>query len=651
MVEDSAGDAELVVLHIERAGYAVEWERVDEAAAFKAAINRPAWDVILCDHSMPGFSGLDALAILRASGRDVPFIFVSGTMGEDAAVEAMRAGAQDYVVKGNFKRLAPAIERGLRDAQTRAQKMQAEQSLELRTSALEAAANAVVIVQRDGLIHWVNPAFTSLTGYSAAEAIGQNLWLLQSDQHDRDFYANLWPTILAGRVWRGEMINRRKDGSLYPEDQTITPVRDARGEITHFISIKQDITERKRLEEQFLQAQKMEVVGHLAGGVAHDFNNILAVILGYADLMEQELDPGDAIRPLVEEVRAAAERAVGLTKQLLIFSRRQKFEPVVLDPNEVLTGMQKMLRRLVDESIELTIDPGQAIGRVKADSGYLGQVVLNLVVNARDSMPNGGKLTIATSNSALDEIFTRARPGMAGKDYVMLSVSDTGCGIADEIKARIFETFFTTKSEGKGTGLGLATCKTIVQQFGGHIEFESEVGRGTTFRVYLPRADQPLGHAHEPARGGPLPRGTETLLVVEDEPSLRHLAARLLETQGYTVLRANSGQDGLRVAREHQGPPIRLVLTDVIMPEMGGIMMVEWLDAAYPGLKILYTSGYTDSGIEAHCKLNPGVAFLAKPYTPASLTHKVRAMLDNHADTAFVRKPAPVANPSTSDST
>jgi two-component system, cell cycle sensor histidine kinase and response regulator CckA len=498
----------------------------------------------------------------------------------------------------------------------------------------------VVIVQRDGRIQWVNPAFTSLTGYSAAEAIGQNPRLLQSGQHDRPFYANLWQTILAGRVWRGEMINRRKDGSLYPEDQTITPVRDARGEITHFISIKQDVTERKRLEEQFLQAQKMEAVGHLASGVAHDFNNILTVILGYADLMEQELKPGDSTGPLVEEVRAAAERAVGLTKQLLIFSRKQKMQPVVLDPNEVLTGMQKMLQRIVDETIELTFTPGPAIGRVKADSGYLGQVVLNLVVNARDAMPNGGKLTIATSNCTLNENSTPTRTGQAAGDYVMLSVSDTGCGITDEVQARMFETFFTTKPEGKGTGLGLATCQTIVQQSGGHIEFDSEVGRGTTFRVYLPRADQPLEFADEPTRGGTLPRGTETLLVVEDEPSLRNLTARLLETQGYVVLRANSGQDGLRVAREHKGPPLRLVVTDVIMPEMGGTMMVERLAATYPDLKILYTSGYTDSGIEAQCQFNSNIAFLAKPYTPVRLTRKVRALLDNLPDTSFLGKPS-----------
>jgi two-component system, cell cycle sensor histidine kinase and response regulator CckA len=640
MVEDSALDAELAVRHIEQAGHAVKWERVDDAAAFKAAMELQAWDVILCDHSMPGFSGLDALAILRGSGLDVPFIFVSGTMGEDAAVGAMQAGAQDYVVKGNFKRLVPAIERGLRDAQMRAQKIQAEQMLRLRTSALEAAANAVVIVQRDGRIQWVNPAFTSLTGYSAAEAIGQNPRLLQSGQHDRPFYANLWQTILAGRVWRGEMINRRKDGSLYPEDQTITPVRNARGEITHFIGIKQDVTERKRLEEQFLQAQKMEAVGHLASGVAHDFNNILTVILGYADLMEQELKPGDSTGPLVEEVRAAAERAVGLTKQLLIFSRKQKMQPVVLDPNEVLTGMQKMLQRIVDETIELTFTPGPAIGRVKADSGYLGQVVLNLVVNARDAMPNGGKLTIATSNCTLNENSTPTRTGQAAGDYVMLSVSDTGCGITDEVQARMFETFFTTKPEGKGTGLGLATCQTIVQQSGGHIEFDSEVGRGTTFRVYLPRADQPLEFADEPTRGGTLPRGTETLLVVEDEPSLRNLTARLLETQGYVVLRANSGQDGLRVAREHKGPPLRLVVTDVIMPEMGGTMMVERLAATYPDLKILYTSGYTDSGIEAQCQFNSNIAFLAKPYTPVRLTRKVRALLDNLPDTSFLGKPS-----------
>jgi CheY-like chemotaxis protein len=287
-----------------------------------------------------------------------------------------------------------------------------------------------------------------------------------------------------------------------------------------------------------------------------------------------------------------------------------------------------MLRRLIDENIELTMVPGKQIGRVKADSGYVGQVLMNLVVNARDAMLNGGKLTIATNNVTLDENYARTHTGAIPGDYVMLSVSDTGTGMTDAVKAHLFEPFFTTKPKGKGTGLGLATCRTIVQQSGGHIGVYSEVGKGTTFKIYFPRVEQPMDRSTKPGETSPLPRGTETLLLVEDEPSVRHLTCRILESQGYNVLRANNGQDALHVTREHKGSPIRLVVTDVIMPLMGGKVMAEWLKTTYPDLKILFTSGYTDDAIAQHGVLETGVEFLSKPYTPAMLARKVREMLD-----------------------
>ena len=310
----------------------------------------------------------------------------------------------------------------------------------------------------------------------------------------------------------------------------------------------------------------------------------------------------------------------------------------MLDLNDVVNNLEKMLRRLIDEHIEMTIVPGKQTGHIKADSGYVGQVLMNLVVNARDAMPHGGKLTIATNNVTLDENYALTHTGVIPGDYTMLAVSDTGTGITAEIKAHLFEAFFTTKPIGKGTGLGLATCQTIVQQSGGHIGVDSEVGRGTTFRIYFPSVNQPLDPETEFIKAGPLPRGTETLLVVEDEPSVRHLATGVLEAQGYNVLRANNGQDALHVAGEHKGPPIRLVITDVVMPLMGGKAMAEWLKITRPDLKILFTSGYTDDAIAQHGMLEPGVAFLPKPYTPEILARKVRAMLDNKTDTAFLRE-------------
>jgi signal transduction histidine kinase len=386
--------------------------------------------------------------------------------------------------------------------------------------------------------------------------------------------------------------------------------------------------ERKQLEAQFIEGQKMDVIGQLAGGVAHDFNNILAIIIGCNDMITMKLEVDSPLRKYSEEIRLASERAVGLTRQLLVFIRKETVQPVVLDLNAVVADLDKMLRRLIDQNIEMTIVRGKWIGHVKADTGYVGQVLMNLVVNARDAMPNGGQLTIATSNVTLDENYARNHASAVAGDYVMLSVSDTGTGMTDEVKAHLFEAFFTTKPMGKGTGLGLATCQTIAQQSGGHIDVYSELGKGTTLKVYFPRVEVPLNVSPRPFKAGPLPRGTETLLVVEDEPSVRHLAQSVLGDQGYKVLTASNGQDALQVTREHQGEPIRLVVTDVIMPLMGGKVMAEQLKAMHPELKILFTSGYADDAVIRHGVLEAGVEFLPKPYTPATLARKVREMLD-----------------------
>jgi CheY-like chemotaxis protein len=347
---------------------------------------------------------------------------------------------------------------------------------------------------------------------------------------------------------------------------------------------------------------------------------------------DQELKHG------LDMIRLAAERAAGLTRQLLIFGRKQTVRLVVLDLNEVVTDVEKILRRLIDERIEMTLIPDPQLGRVLADSGYLGQVLMNLVVNARDAMPLGGKISIATSNVTLDEGYTRFHPGVVPGDYVMLSVSDTGTGMSDEVKKHMFEAFFTTKPLGQGTGLGLATCQTIVQQSRGHVGVYSELGQGTTLKVYLPRVDLPLDSEARRVPRGPLPRGTETLLVVEDDYALRQLATGMLESQGYHVLTAANGRDGLQLAAEHKEPRISLVVTDIIMPVMGGKVMAERLQLTNPGLKILFTSGYTDDALAQHGALLPGMAFLPKPYSSSTLIRKVRAMLDNESDTAMIRQ-------------
>jgi len=505
-LENGQNDADLTRASLEKVGIACRVERVKTKADFEAALERGDVDLVLSDFSLPGFDDLSALKIVRARWPALPFIMISGTAGEEFALDAFKQGATDYLLKKDLHRLGPAIARAIQEAKTR--------------------------------------------------------------------------------------------------------------------------TEHQRLEEQFLEAQKMEVIGQLASGVAHDFNNILAVIIGYSDLVKQELGTAHASYKYIEEIRHAAGHASGLTRQLLVFSRKQEIQPVVLDLNDVLKDLDKMLHRLIDEHVELTLNLEREIGRIKADPGQIGQVLMNLVVNARDAMPNGGRLTIATRNVTVDENYTRNGTELPSGNYVMLSVRDTGCGMSDDIKAHLFEAFFTTKPKGKGTGLGLVTCQTIVKQSGGFIAVHSEPGRGTMFEIYFPQVDQPVEKITESAEAGPLPRGTETLLVVEDEPVVRNLARNVLTMQGYEVLAAADGREGLRVAKEHQGPPIRLVIADVIMPHMGGKMMTEWLKSSYPDLKVLFTSGYTDDAIEHHGVLHPGVAFLAKPYNPATLARKVREILD-----------------------
>ena len=474
-----------------------------------------------------------------------------------------------------------------------------------------------------------NQAGQDLLGYSLAELAGKNDYdLFPKDMADH--FTENDRKVLRGREVVDipeEPVQTRDKGERILHTKKI-PILDNSGQLVYLLGISEDITERRKLTTQLIEAQKMEVIGRLASGVAHDFNNVIAVIMGYGNLITSGLDSDSPLQKYAGEIQHAADRAAGLTRQLLVFSRKQTVLPVVLDLNETVRDLDKMLRRLIDEHIEMAIVPGKQTGRIKADSGYMGQVLMNLVVNARDAMPNGGKLTIATNNVTLDENYARTHTGAIPGDYVMLSVTDTGTGMTDEVKAHLFEAFFTTKPVGKGTGLGLATCQTIVRQSGGHIGVDSEIGKGTTFKIYFPRVDQPLDSDTEIIKAGPVPRGTETLLVVEDEPAVRHLASGILESLGYNVLRASNGQEALRVVHECNGQPISLVITDVIMPQMGGKVMAEWLKATYPNIKILFTSGHTDDAISHHGILEPGIAFLSKPYASVALARKVRATLD-----------------------
>ena len=513
----------------------------------------------------------------------------------------------------------------------------------------ESAKDGILILDAaTGRVTDVNPFLIELLGFSHSELVGAELWELgpfrdivankekfeQLQKQGYVRYENLPLETKDGRKVAVEFVsNLYQAGNRDMIQCNIRDITERKRAEAHIrvlnAELEQRAVERRAAEAQFIEAQKMEVIGQLASGVAHDFNNVLAVILGCSELITLGLDPGSPLQAYTEEIRQASARAAGLTRQLMVFSRKQTVLPVVLDPDNVIRDLDKMLRRLIGADIEITVVPCKHTTRVRADPGYLGQVLMNLVVNARDAMPGGGKLTIGTTSVQLDENYVRAHPGVIPGEYVMLSVSDTGTGMTKEVQARLFEAFFTTKPLGKGTGLGLATCRTIAQQSGGHIEVYSEVGEGTTFKVYFPRVEQPLDGPSSLIPTGPLPRGTETLMIVEDDPALRDLVSGVLESHGYEVISASNGHDALRLAQEKTGPPIRLVIADVIMPLMGGKVMAESLKINHPKLQILFTSGYTNEAIAGHGVLETGVEFLPKPYSPATLLRKVRELLDN----------------------
>jgi len=632
-LEDDPLDAVLVQSALEAGGILCTTSRVDSRDAFVAALELGGIDLVLSDFSLPAFDGLSAIEIVRARWPDLPVILVSGTLGEELAIDSLRSGATDYVLKGRLARLVPAVRRAMEEVEERAGNRRTEKALleseqRLRIIFTESPLG-IALVGGDGRPVLTNLALQKMLGYTGeelsrmpfADFTAANDCVADSRLHQQ-------PVQGLRANYQIEKRYLRKDGEAFWARLSVSAGLEAEEHADFAIGMFEDITERRHLEAQFIEAQKLEVIGQLAAGVAHDFNNLLAVIMGCSDFIALNLASDSPMQKDAEEIRHASERAARLTQQLLVFSCKQTVHPVVLNLNTVVQEMDKMLRRLVDENIEITVIPGKSLGHIMADSGYIGQVLMNLVVNARDAMPYGGRLAIATADVTLDDNDALARPGATPGDYVMLRVADTGTGMTNEVKARLFEAFFTTKPSGKGTGLGLATCQTIVQQSGGHILVESEIGKGTTFRIFFPRVERPLDAAAKPAQTGPLPRGTETVLLVEDEPSVRHLAARVLQGQGYEVLSATNGRDGLQVARGHSGSPIRLVVTDVIMPLMDGRVMAEWLKTAYPDLKVLFTSGYPDDAIAHHGVLEEGVEFLPKPYTPATLARIVREMLD-----------------------
>ncbi|MFC1552790.1 PAS domain S-box protein [Candidatus Latescibacterota bacterium] len=493
---------------------------------------------------------------------------------------------------------------------------------------IENQTDMVIKMDISGKILFVSPSYCEMFGKTKEELISKSFMPLVFEEDSKatiDAMANLLVPpyscymehrIMTVKGWKWVAWNDKA-------------ILDKNDEIIAIVGIGRDITERKNLEAQFLQSQKMETVAQLAGGIAHDFNNMLTVMLGYAEMSLMNLSSEDSLYGNITEISKTANRAANLTRQLLAFSRRQIIEPQNVNLNEVLYDMDKMLRRLVDDNIEFITIPSEDLWSVRIDPGQIEQVFSNLVVNARDSMPDGGKIIVETANITLDDTYVMDHIAAKKGDYVMISVSDTGHGMDDETRLHIFEPFFTTKEKDKGTGLGLSTCYGIVKQNNGNIWTYSEPGYGTTFKIYLPRVTNSSIEIKQNEDIDEIANGTETILIAEDEPSLRKIAASVLRKKGYTVLEASDGSEALGIAKEYSPKDIHLVVTDIVMPHMGGKELSERIVDYYPEIKILYMSGYTDKSIVHQGVLKPGIKFLQKPFSPRKIVQKVWQILEN----------------------
>ena len=631
-VEDSESDAALIIRLLEKSGYAVHSERVENAEQMRKAFAREDWDVVIADYQLPEFDGGAALEVLHECGPDIPFIVVSGTIGEDRAVEMIRAGAQDYVLKDRIARLAPAVQLATRDAQSRRERRLAEEQLRNRDEWLALA----VSVTHLGMFDYYPQSGKFVLSDGGRNQLGLPLeaeityesFLGAMHPADRERVENLIR----------EAFDRRSGGEYAADYRTIGRANqierwlaasgrvffDSQGRPIRLVGITIDVTERKQLEDQLRQAQKMEVVGRLAGGVAHDFNNLLTVITGFSQMTLDELPLCHPLRAGVEEVLKAAARAAWLIRQLMTFSRHQPSRTEVIALNELVAGMQNMLGRLVGEDVKLEFCLDPAAGAIRADAGHIEQVIMNLIVNARDAMPNGGRLLIETGRRVVDKRYAESHPDLTPGQYVTLTVSDTGTGISPEVKVHIFDPFFTTKQPGKGTGLGLSTVYGIVKQCGGSISVDSEPGRGTKFTILLAAVEAQC-EAVAALPGLSMQTGTETILLAEDEPGLRYLVRLTLEQHGYRVLECSNGLEAIERTRQHPDA-IHLLLTDAVMPEMGGAELAAQFSACHPGVPVLCMSGY--GGFVWPNATSDGDT-LQKPFTPAVLLSRVRALLDD----------------------
>jgi two-component system cell cycle sensor histidine kinase/response regulator CckA len=628
IVEDVPEDAELLCRYLTRAGFELHSDVVSTRSALAERLRTTACHLVLSDFNLRDWSGLDALEIVRQQGRDIPFILVTGTIGEERAVQVMKAGAADYVLKDNLSRLSEAIRQTLSHVEERRQRRQAEQALaesEHKFRAMTEASPSAIYIHDGERLLYANSAASIISGCSREELLAGDIWQVVHPEDSQMLQERMKSWLQGQEVSDRQQIRTvTKGGEQRWLDFCAAPIEfDGRPAV---LCAGIDITDQRRVEEQLRQSQKLEGIGLLSGGIAHDFNNLLNVIIGYSDLLLREVSPGKTRERLLQIVQAA-ERGAALTRQLLAFSRKQVLQPQVANLNTIVQEIQKLLTPLIGENIAIHTSLHPALGLVKVDPGQIEQVIMNLAVNARDSMSHGGELKIATDNVEFDQDDVRTRPGVGPGSGVVLSVSDTGSGMDAATKARIFEPFFTTKEVGKGTGLGLSTVYGIVKQSGGDILVDSELGQGTTFTIYLPRVFAEPEHRLQKEARVTKPRRKATVLVLEDDAALRTLACECLESEGFTILAATTGAEAIHFAENHPGP-IDLLLTDVVLPGMNGKESSSRIRKLRPEIQVIYVSGYTNDAVSKLGILEAGSHFLQKPYGIADLTNKLSDLVE-----------------------
>jgi PAS domain S-box-containing protein len=647
-IEDSESDAELMLRLLRHAGFEVVSERVEDGQGLRQALDHGPWDVVIADYYLPRFDAPGALRVLQECGQDIPCIVVSGKMGEDIAVEMMKSGAHDYLTKNSLTRLAPAVERELAEAAERRKSKQAQEQLRESQERLALAVDATQLGTFDfypptGKLIWSKFARQHF-GLSTEADVTYDTFLRALHPADRDHVIQTLQRALTYGTGGDYADEYRTLGIEDGQERWLSSrgrvFFDAESQPVRCVGVILNITERKRLEQQLLQSQKLESVGRLAGSIAHDFNNLLTIINGYAHLILADMGPHDNQRDSMEELSKAAMQAATLTRQLVAFSRRQVAEPKIIAANEFIKDYENMLRRLLGENIELVLELDPQAGSFRADPGQMGQVLMNLAVNAKDAMPAGGKLVIETSCSLVDDHFARTHLYVSPGQYLVISLTDTGMGMSAEVKSHLFEPFYTTKEPGKGTGLGLSTVYGIVvNQSSGSIWVSSEPGRGTTFKLYFPS----LGFENQPNATANLQRIAsrgETILLAEDEAGVRKYTREILERYGYIIVEASNGAEALARAHSHPGP-IHLLLTDIIMPTMGGMELTEKFSAEFPHIPVLFMSGYTNQLMRHWNSLG---AYIQKPFTLSDLLTQVRELLDRAAPTAMRAEDHPAAS-------